>query len=372
MPVRGAVGVLRGTVRAALVLLLAVAGAVAAPAGTAGALPEAGPEAQGAPAGAGLIGPFTRGAVVALKGTPHLWFADDSGVLHWGGDTRALAGREVRWDRRAEVTLDELLTLPRGGPWLSTTLVQAGEPIYFAKWESSAPAPTLLRVQSIADLELFGIDGTNYNALVLDRGAWEQRTGLKTEALAKGELAPAVAGGAGAGARLEAWQTYASAEGRYGALLPRGSFEVPLDEVGAPRVETALGPISGRLVGYGAMRPAGIYVYVLGHFDLPEALAAPNLTPDEVTTLLSGVRDGYVGQGSEQVVAERPVSLGVYPGREFVVRGQGSERPTTVRVYLVKGRLYLLVAGSPGGAGGGSGAAPPEVAVFLDSFRLTG
>jgi hypothetical protein len=249
-------------------------------------------------------------------------------------------------------------------------LVQAGEPIYFAKWESDAPAPTLLRVQSIADLELFGIDGTNYNALVLDRGAWEQRTGLRTEALAKGDLAPAVA--SGAGARLDAWQPYTSAEGRYGALLPRGSFEVPLDEAGAPRVETALGAISGRLVGYAALRPAGTYAYVLGHFDLPEALAGPNLTPGDVNTLLWGVRDGFAGQGSGQVVAERPVSLGVYPGWEFTVRGQGGEGPSTVRTYLVKGRLYLLVVVRPGGADGGLGTPPPEVAVFLDSFRLTG
>ena len=52
-----------------------------------------------------------------------------------------------------------------------------GEPIYFVKWETGAAAPVLLRVQSIGDVELFGIDGANYNALVLERGAWEARTG---------------------------------------------------------------------------------------------------------------------------------------------------------------------------------------------------
>ena len=34
-----------------------------------------------------------RGAVVALRNTPHIWVADDVGVLHWAGDTRALATR---------------------------------------------------------------------------------------------------------------------------------------------------------------------------------------------------------------------------------------------------------------------------------------
>ena len=34
-------------------------------------------------------GTFAHGTVVALHGTPHLWFADAHDVLHWGGDTRA-------------------------------------------------------------------------------------------------------------------------------------------------------------------------------------------------------------------------------------------------------------------------------------------
>ena len=40
-------------------------------------------------------GAFSHGTVVALQGTPHLWFADEQGVLHWGGDTRALAGKHI-------------------------------------------------------------------------------------------------------------------------------------------------------------------------------------------------------------------------------------------------------------------------------------
>ena len=48
---------------------------------------------------------FVPGAVVALEGTPHLWIADEQGVLHWGGDTRALAGRHINWSARTEVSL---------------------------------------------------------------------------------------------------------------------------------------------------------------------------------------------------------------------------------------------------------------------------
>ena len=36
---------------------------------------------------------FPPGAVIALEGTVHLWIADQNGVLHWGGDTRALRAR---------------------------------------------------------------------------------------------------------------------------------------------------------------------------------------------------------------------------------------------------------------------------------------
>ena len=45
----------------------------------------------------------------------------------------------------------------------------------------------------------------------------------------------------------------------------------------------------------------------------------------------------------------------------------------TVRLYLVRGRLYVLVGIGPEGSQSGAGdpAPPPEVAVFLDSFRLS-
>ena len=61
-------------------------------------------------------GTFAHGTVVALYGTPHLWFADAQGVLHWGGYTRALAGKHIAWNNRIEVTLDRLRTLPIGDP----------------------------------------------------------------------------------------------------------------------------------------------------------------------------------------------------------------------------------------------------------------
>ena len=138
--------------------------------------------------------PLPAGAVVALRGTPHLWVAGDDGRLHWAGDTRALAGKTIDWGSRREVSLDELLRLPRGDPWLSAGLVKIGDPIYFPKWESNEARPTLLHIQSIRDVELFGIDATNYGTFVLDQAVWEQRYGFPTASLTRGVLAPATGG----------------------------------------------------------------------------------------------------------------------------------------------------------------------------------
>lgn len=133
-------------------------------------------------------GVFAHGAVVALQGTPHLWIADEQGVLHWAGDTRALAGRHVRWDNRIEVTLAQLQGLHRGDPWLSAGLLKDGDPIYLVKWETEWASPRLFHIQSIADVELFGINGSNYGNFVLDRATWEQRFGISAAGLPRATL----------------------------------------------------------------------------------------------------------------------------------------------------------------------------------------
>ena len=133
-------------------------------------------------------GVFAHGAVVALQGTPHLWIADEQGVLHWAGDTRALAGKHVRWDNRIEVTVGQLQGLHRGDPWLSAGLLKDGDPIYLVKWETAWPQPRLLHIQSIADVELFGINGSNYGNFVLDVVTWEQRYGISAASLPRATL----------------------------------------------------------------------------------------------------------------------------------------------------------------------------------------
>jgi hypothetical protein len=144
---------------------------------------------MGQPAAAQCV--LAPGTVVELVGTPHLFIADDQGVLHWGGDTRALAGRTIDWNRRCALDLPTLQAAGRGDPWLSAGLPKVGDPIYQAKWEDGDAAPTLLHIQSIADVELFGITQANYTTFVVDRAAWEQRYGFQMGGLRVGPLASA-------------------------------------------------------------------------------------------------------------------------------------------------------------------------------------
>lgn len=145
-------------------------------------------QAGAAPDGRLALQTIAPGAVIGLSGAPHLWVADDAGVLHWAGDTRGLAGHNVNWNSRRDVSLAELLGLSRGDPWLSAGLLKLGDPIYLVKWETSEAAPTLLHIQLLSDVELFGINAGNYGALVLDQAAWDQRYGMASASLPRGVL----------------------------------------------------------------------------------------------------------------------------------------------------------------------------------------
>ncbi|MEA2641319.1 MAG: hypothetical protein QOF51_2713 [Chloroflexota bacterium] len=132
---------------------------------------------------------YAPGSPIQLAGTPHLFIVDELGVLHWGGDTRALAGRVINWNNLCAVGLAQLLAAPRGDPWLTAGLPKIGDPIYLAKWEDTEAAPRLLHIQSIADVELFGINTANYGNFILDRTTWQQRYGFDVSTLQVGPLA---------------------------------------------------------------------------------------------------------------------------------------------------------------------------------------
>ena len=137
-----------------------------------------------------------RQAVVSLAGSPHLWFTDRAGRLHWGSDTRALAGRWIPWSNRIEISREELCALPAdrlGDPWLSAGLLKQGDPIYLVKWETDWAQPQLLHIRSLREVEAFGINESNYGYLVYDVPTWEARYGFSVAELERGVMAPVCA-----------------------------------------------------------------------------------------------------------------------------------------------------------------------------------
>src|SRR3954447_6593327 len=129
----------------------------------------------------GTCGAVPLGAVVQLAGTPHLFICAADGLLHWGGDTRALAqqqttGTPIDWSTRLSYTLAQLVAAPRGDPWLSSGLVKWGDAIGLVKWETGAE-PVVLHIVCLGDLAVFGIDASNYGRLVYTPEAWAHAFG---------------------------------------------------------------------------------------------------------------------------------------------------------------------------------------------------
>jgi hypothetical protein len=139
----------------------------------------------------GEAAPNTPGAVVTVSGAPFLWVADDLGLLHLVGDTRALDGHTVEWSNVNPLTLDQIRAAGRGEPWLSAALVRIGDAIYLPRWTANAATPTLYHVQSPMDLALIGVNDQNYGQLVRDKAAWDQQYGLASDSLPRAEL-PAI------------------------------------------------------------------------------------------------------------------------------------------------------------------------------------
>ena len=127
--------------------------------------------------------PHPNGAVFLVENSPHIWLFED-GIIRWVGDTRALAEHTVRWDQACVMHPSFLNTARKGDPILSAALVKIGDPIYLAKWERTDPAPTLLQIRSVDDLEAIGINSDNYERFVFERERWERTFGFDTSKLA--------------------------------------------------------------------------------------------------------------------------------------------------------------------------------------------
>ena len=357
------------------------------------------------------VGPFAEGAVVQLKGTPHQWVADSEGTLHWSPDPRTIAAHAASPITSTEVAAEQLVILPRGAPWLEAPLVKAGDPIYVPVTQAGATQPSLLRVQSPADLQLFGIEGETYQAVVLDRAVWEQRQGKKVDALPHGEL-PAAAPSSGLPAQV--WVPFTSEEGGFGVWTP--PFALPPRAVerppGAPAAsalpvppdlpvgledqpDEQFFPSDVHVVVFGGYFDGATALYVAGSLTLPQdaRTQVELLGPDAAFEV---VRAQIVKSDRVQLLDYHSVTQGTVRGREVALQTATPEddpfagllgsqsipgvpgltalpasATLTMRVYIVGDKAFLAaVATAPAASPLGNDGMAADVARFLDSFRF--
>ena len=99
------------------------------------------------------------------------------------GPLRRLGKHHYVWLHYLTGTRDGYTFVDIGDPWLSLGLLKDGDPIYLPKWETNWQVPKLYHILSIKDVEIFGINETNYGKFVIDKPEWERRYGFKASTL---------------------------------------------------------------------------------------------------------------------------------------------------------------------------------------------
>ena len=143
-----------------------------------------------------------------------------------------------------------------------------------------------------------------------------------------------------------------------------GGFEVLTPVTPAYRKQSSNTPAGTFDVHFFAAS-ATPHTYVISYLDFPEA----QINESGPAAVLEANRDSFVQGVRGKLAEDQKVSLDRHPGREFRVErpgdGQAAGREYRVRQYLVRNRLYQVIAVSPK-----ADSAPPELARFLDSFKL--
>lgn len=153
-----------------------------------------------------------------------------------------------------------------------------------------------------------------------------------------------------AAAWAQNWPEYRSEEGNFRIEMPGqpkvGPVAIPIgNNETAPMVEALM-----------ATRRAS---FVVSYITYPRRIGQSASTD----VLLDNFRNKMAsGDGSWR--GEKPLTLGRFPGREFVV-SEPNRRVTAVRLYWVRGRLYQLMVTGVAGI-----ETDPDARRFLESFRL--
>jgi hypothetical protein len=102
-------------------------------------------------------------------------------------------------------------------------------------------------------------------------------------------------------------------------------------------------------------------LYVVGTFEFPKAL---RLRGGMVAKALDAFSDGFVKGGKGKLTRCKAVQVAGQPGQEFEAALLGGLSVARGRIYLIDGRLHLLLVMSPREDGD-----PRDADRFLQSFR---
>jgi hypothetical protein len=148
----------------------------------------------------------------------------------------------------------------------------------------------------------------------------------------------------------EQWQNFSPAGGRF-------SISVPAQPIQSKQVvNTAAGQLETQI--YQVDRK--IIAYTMMYVDYP-ASVVEQLEPQ---TMFNNARDYMLKSQNGQLLGERNVALGDYPGRELKVKFPNGIL-AIARMYLVKGRLYQTIVTAKPGLD-----TTANVNRFLDSMKL--
>jgi hypothetical protein len=122
----------------------------------------------------------------------------------------------------------------------------------------------------------------------------------------------------------------------------------------------------GKIVSHMFLGNFGGIGYGVGYSDYPEE-AVRKSDPEKI---LDGARNGAVSNVNGKLVMETKITLEGNPGRELIVDAkstQGEDLTIKSRLFLVKNRLYVVMAAAKKGK-----VAFSELDKFLQSFKLIG
>jgi hypothetical protein len=150
----------------------------------------------------------------------------------------------------------------------------------------------------------------------------------------------------------EGWQDFVAQKDGFSVLLPD-----------TPKREVTSNDKTTEVVSYLAYAGLDGYSVLSFNFKDPELAKAP---PE---VLLGVVKESILSGQQAVVLSETPIQLGPYAGYELLIKQpQSKELPAEgrilMRLYLVDARLYVVMAITLGKD------TPPEVAPFLDSFKV--